>query len=64
VQLVNCNILPRLTIGDINFNDRASTPQIVLIFGFLAGFLERLVPDLLEKATTSTAGKPRLAARS
>ncbi len=64
VLLVNCNILPRLTIGDMNFSDRASTPQIVLIFGFLAGFLERLVPDLLEKATTSTAGKPRLAARS
>jgi len=48
----------------MSFSDHAPAPQIVLIFGFLAGFLERLVPDLLEKATTSTAGKPRLAARS
>jgi len=64
VLLVNCNLLPRLTIGDMNFSDHAPTPQIVLIIGFLAGFLERLVPDLLEKATKSTTGKPRLAAKS
>ncbi len=48
----------------MNFSDHAPTPQIVLIIGFLAGFLERLVPDLLEKATKSTTGKPRLAAKS
>ena len=64
VLLVNCNLLPRLTIGDMNFSDHAPTPQIVLIIGFLAGFLERLVPDLLEKATNSTTRKPRLAAKS
>jgi hypothetical protein len=59
VLLVNCNLLPRLTIGDMNFSDHAPTPQIVLIIGFLAGFLERLVPDLLEKATKSTTTAPR-----
>jgi len=64
VLLVNCNLLPRLTIGDMNFSDHAPAPQIVLIIGFLAGFLERLVPDLLEKATKSSTGKPRLAVRS
>jgi hypothetical protein len=47
----------------MNFSDHAPTPQIVLIIGFLAGFLERLVPDLLEKATKSTT-KPHLATRS
>jgi hypothetical protein len=61
---VNCNLLQRLTIGDMNFGDHAPAPQIVVIIGFLAGFLERLVPDLLEKATNSTARKPRLAAKS
>ena len=64
VLLVNCNLLPRLTIGDISFSDHAPAPQIVLIIGFLAGFLERLVPDLLEKATNSTKGKPHLATKS
>jgi hypothetical protein len=63
VLLVNCNIL-HLTVGDMNFSDHAPTPQIVLIIGFLAGFLERLVPDLLEKATNSTTGKPHLATKS
>src|SRR5437773_2359001 len=38
-------------------------PQIVLIIGFLAGFLvlERLAPDLLEQAIKSILRKPRLA---
>jgi hypothetical protein len=64
VLLVNCNLLPRLTIGDINFSDHAPTPQIVLILGFLAGFLERLVPDLLQKAMKTTTGKQHLATKS
>jgi hypothetical protein len=64
VLLVNCNILPQLTIGDLKFSDSAPRPEIVLIIGFLAGFLERLVPDLLEKATKSTKGKRHLAAES
>jgi len=51
--LAACNVL-RLTIGDINFTGRAPETQTVLIIGFLPGFLERLVPDLLEKATKST----------
>ena len=64
VLLFNCNILPQLTIGDMKFSDSAPKPEIVLIIGFLAGFLERLVPDLLEKATKSTTGRPHLATKS
>jgi hypothetical protein len=62
VLLAASNVL-RLTIGDINFTGRGPAPQAVLIIGFLAGFLERLVPDLLEKATKSTTGKPGLATK-
>jgi hypothetical protein len=64
VLLVASHILPRMSIGDINVSDGAPTPQIVLVIGFVAGFLERLVPDLLEKAAKSTARKPRLTTKS
>jgi hypothetical protein len=47
--LLGCGILPSLKIGDANFGTSPLTWQLVLIIGFLGGFLERLVPDLLEK---------------
>jgi hypothetical protein len=64
VLLVSCHILPRLTFGDIQLSDGAPTPQIVLVIGFVAGFLERLVPDLLEKAAKSATAKPRRSTKS
>jgi hypothetical protein len=47
--LLACGILPSLKIGDANFSGSSLTWQMVLIIGFVGGFLERLVPDLLEK---------------
>ena len=57
-------IVPSLKIGDADFKPATLTWEMVLVIGFVGGFLERLVPDLLEKATNSTARKPRLAAKS
>jgi hypothetical protein len=47
--LFKCGIVPSLKIGDADFKATALTWQMVLVIGFLGGFLERLVPDLLEK---------------
>jgi hypothetical protein len=47
--LLGCGILPSLKIGEANFSASSLTWQLVLVIGFLGGFLERLVPDLLEK---------------
>lgn len=47
--LLDCGILPNLTIGNANFSGSGLTWQMVLVIGFVGGFLERLVPDLLEK---------------
>jgi hypothetical protein len=63
--LLACGILPSLKIGDANFGGSTLTWQMVLIIGFVGGFLERLVPDLLEKKnpqgngnTNAVAGGP------
>ena len=42
-------ILPNLTIGNANFSGSGLNWEMVLVIGFVGGFLERLVPDLLEK---------------
>ena len=42
-------IVPSLKIGDADFKSSNVNWQMVLIIGFVAGFLERLVPDLLDK---------------
>jgi hypothetical protein len=47
--LLACGILPSLKIGDANFGGSTLTWRLVLVIGFVGGFLERLVPDLLEK---------------
>jgi hypothetical protein len=47
--LLACGILPSLKIGDANFSGSTLTWQMVLVIGFVGGFMERLVPDLLEK---------------
>jgi hypothetical protein len=47
--LLASGLLPSLKIGEANFGGSALTWQMVLVVGFVGGFLERLVPDLLEK---------------
>src|SRR3984893_2168582 len=47
--LLACGILPSLKIGGANFSASNLTWQMVLVIGFVGGFMERLVPDLLEK---------------
>jgi hypothetical protein len=47
--LLACGILPNLKIGDAIFSGTGLTWQMVLVVGFIGGFWEWLVPDLLEK---------------
>ena len=51
-------IVPNLEIGGADFKASAVTWQMVLIIGFVAGFLERLVPDLLDKQNSKGDGAP------
>ena len=54
--LLACGILPSLKIGDANFSGSTLTWQMVLVIGFIGGFMERLVPDLLEKKSPQANG--------
>jgi hypothetical protein len=49
-------IIPSLKIGDAEFKAGALTWQMVLLVGFVGGFLERLVPDLLDKRNGQSNG--------
>jgi hypothetical protein len=55
---VSCHILTRLTLegSSLHPDVLTLTPQMVLVIGFVGGFLERLVPDLLEKMTPQGNG--------
>ena len=54
--LFACGIVPSLKIGDADFKAGALTWEMVLVIGFVGGFLERLVPDLLEKKNSQSNG--------
>ena len=54
--LFSSGMTPNFKIGDAEFKSAALTWQSVLIIGFLAGFLERLVPDLLERGNSQKNG--------
>lgn len=48
--LFQSGLVPKITIGDAtDINKKNVSPIVVLLIGFAAGFLERLVPDLFEK---------------
>jgi hypothetical protein len=50
--ILGTGVMSQIKIGDMTFNPGAIVWQLALLLGFAAGFLERLVPDLLEKKTT------------
>jgi hypothetical protein len=54
--LLASGILPSLKIGDADLKPSTLTWQMVLVIGFVAGFVERLVPDLLEKKNSQGNG--------
>jgi hypothetical protein len=54
--LLASGMLPSLMIGDTKVTGSGLTWQTVLVIGFVAGFLERLVPDLLEKKNSQGNG--------
>lgn len=54
--LFGSGILPTFKVGDAEFSGMDLTWQRVLVIGFVAGFLERLVPDLLEKKNSHANG--------
>ena len=60
--LFSCGIVPSLKIGDAEFKAGALTWQMVLVIGFVGGFLERLVPDLLDKRNGQANGSVGAAA--
>jgi hypothetical protein len=47
--ILGTGVMSQVKIGDMTFNPGAIVWQLALLLGFAAGFLERLVPDLLEK---------------
>jgi hypothetical protein len=54
--LFTCGIVPSLKIGEAEFKPGSLTWEMVLVIGFVGGFLERLVPDLLEKKNSQGNG--------
>jgi hypothetical protein len=48
--MLSSNLLPNVSVAAMPvFKPESITWKIALLIGFAAGFLERLVPDLLEK---------------
>jgi hypothetical protein len=62
--LLNSGLISTITAGGVALNGGGMSWQIALIVGVAAGFLERLVPDLLEKGAEPTKPAPKPPATS
>jgi len=56
--LLGTDLVPNITIGNAHVSGKAMTWEVVLIVGFLAGFVERLVPGLLDNTQQSGTATP------
>ena len=56
--LLSSDLVPKLALGDARGDLGRDNLEGVLVIGFIAGFLERLVPDLLDKAAAVPVGSP------
>ena len=54
--LLNSGMVAKISAGDVSLTGNKMEWQVALVIGFAAGFLERLVPDLLER--TAPPAKP------
>ena len=58
ILFLHASIVPNFKIGDAILSGKDIAWQAVLVIGFLAGFSERLVPNLLGKAESDRDGAP------
>jgi hypothetical protein len=62
VLMLSSKILPSFMIGNAGISGTDITWQTVLVVGFVAGFFERLVPDLLEQTAAKAPAADKAAA--
>jgi hypothetical protein len=55
--ILGTGVMWQIKVGDLTFNPGNIVRQLSLLLGFAAGFLERLVPDLLEKKAAWAPGQ-------
>jgi hypothetical protein len=53
ILLMRANLLKDFKINDVALSGTKITTEAILILGFVGGFLERLVPDMLAKAASA-----------
>lgn len=56
--LLTSGILPQLAFGEVGLSAENLTWKGVAVVAFLAGFAERLIPDILDKAYPQPVGAP------
>lgn len=55
---VACGLVPEFAVGAARFTPLELSLPGIAVLGFVAGFIERMVPDLLDKAQAQPVGAP------